>query len=233
MRFVYLTKGKDGQISLADKEAHHLKVMRLKSEISLPGICDQELYNVCISPDSLDGARLLSAEFVSVLHRSHFPVFLVPLIDEDRLRFCVEKLCELSAARIQFYVSDHTTYNKVQIAKFTDRMSKWNHLVRQSCQQCGNVNLPVLSGPAPLKELLTAELLSKKWLIAGIHGEPVQKMPADFEVCLIGPEGDFSSTEYAQFQSSGLKVLRFEQLNILRTETAIISMAVLRAVSLG
>lgn len=233
MRFVYLTKGKDGQISLADKEAHHLKVMRLKSEISLPGICDQELYHVFVSPDSLDGARLLGAEFVSMLGRPHFPLFLVPLIDEDRLRFCVEKLCELSAARIQFYVSDHTTCNKVQIAKFIDRMSKWNHLVRQSCQQCGNLHLPVLSAPIPLKELLTAELLSKKWLIAGIHGEPVQEIPSNFDVCLIGPEGDFSSSEYAIFQKSGLQVFRFERLNILRTETAIISLAALRAVSPG
>ncbi len=236
MRFVYLKKGVGKTISLADGEAHHLKVMRLKSEISLPGICDQELYTVRIAPDSLDGARLLSAEFVREIKSPVAPIFLVPLIEEDRLRFCVEKLCELGAAKIQFYISDHTTFNKVQVSKFTDRMLKWENLVRSSCQQCGNHNLPQVFPPVRLSEWVGAAVLAKtpemqteNWLIAGVHGEAVSQVPVNYQVCLIGPEGDFSESEYFLFQKLGLRCLRFEHLNILRTETAIISLAALKA----
>ena len=229
MRFVFLNQTSAG-FDLDPADAHHLKVLRVSFPYQCTGLFDGKVFELTLQ------GRPGSKEITIVDFTEKGPVqfsksrFLVPLINAKRLEFAIEKLVEFGVGRISLYFSDHTTYNKKQIQKVAARLDKLQNLIRTSCQQSGNLAIPMVDEPRSIQEVLH-EIDPGQIFTLGVHGFRPEGNLGDLvkssEVFLVGPEGDFSPKEYKMMSAMGMDVYALEGERILRSETAIIYLAAL------
>lgn len=221
MRFVRLEKhATNYELSARDKK--HLQVIRSKFPLSIKAVCDKvELY---VELHKIGSDIVVKSHQVIGDLKVQGPKYYFPLIDSKRLEWGVEKLVELSVQDIQFYYSDHSTYNKKQIQKFNDRLEKLKNIVEEAQKQSGNLVQAILH-PAVSLDSLYDEM--KAPLILGVHDDSNLELSdvKSMQSLLIGPEGDFSSREYLEFSKRGFVTKKLPGTSILRTETALIYIA--------
>jgi 16S rRNA (uracil1498-N3)-methyltransferase len=138
----------------------------------------------------------------------------------------LQKAVELGVSRIQPLMSAQGNV-RFGASEGEGKREKWQRVVLEACKQCGQKHLPQVARPLGLEEYLE-QLPSGGARFAGAllpgarpfreslsgAGEP------DRVVLLVGPEGDFSSTEYRMVEEAGFAGVSLGEL-ILRTETAV------------
>ena len=132
-----------------------------------------------------------------------------------RLEWLLEKATEMGVYEIMPLLCDHTLFEKFKLERF-------QNILQSAMIQSQQVWLPLLGTPVQFKEAIQNQKQTQK-LIA--HCEASDKLdikkivPSSDLLLLIGPEGDFSTTEIElalanNYQASHLGPTR------LRTETA-------------
>lgn len=228
MRFVFL-QGSLENPEIREKDQKHLKVMRVKTPFSSYGLLGGNLHRIEITGEAVPySARLL--ESIPSDDGPSLKV-LFPLIDSKRLEWGLEKLAEIGVAEVQFYYSDHSTYNKKQISKFNERIEKLENLVESARQQSFQWREVTLIQARKLDDLMDSFLQNGEGLVLSVHGNSAE--PREFEkrwdwIC-IGPEGDFSQREIAMLQSLKCEVKKLPGKRILRSETALLYLASLQS----
>lgn len=221
MRFVRLEKvNEEYELSVKDKK--HLQVIRSKFPITIKAVYEESELSVELHQVGTD-VIVKNVQFIGELRISG-PRYYFPLIDSKRLEWGLEKLVELSVQDIQFYYSDHSTYNKKQIQKFNDRLDKLKNTVEEAQKQSGNLVRPTLHAALPLDKLYND---MKTPLILGVHDDSALKVSdvVNMQSLVIGPEGDFSPREYEEFSKRGFVTKKLKDSSILRTETALVYIA--------
>lgn len=238
MRLIFFEQSAHGKVILPDTEIRHLKVLRICYPLKIKGLCQGRLFLLELQ----QAGHAIVARILKELElpKKEKPSFLVPLIEWTRLEWCLEKLCELEAAHLYLYFSDHSADLK-KIAAYPKKETRLLKIIKEAARQCGNAQLPLLYPPQKLTELL-AKLLTKpplqnkqitipaiKLLALGSQATKTVEI-SDFQThtgVIIGPEGDFSLDEYALLEKYST-VRRLGDV-ILRSETALIySAAILR-----
>ncbi len=114
------------------------------------------------------------------------------------------------------------------------RLERWNSIAEEACKQCRNAFLPKIFPVTKLQNFLEKFAvpgeLSKLALIASLGAgtkmadeavEALKKNPPKEILWLVGPEGDFSESEYLSAKEAGFVPVRFGK-NVLRSVTAAI-----------
>lgn len=219
------------QIELApEDERHLLRVLRARvGETSDVTNGIGQIARVKIA--SLEPLRL---EVLSV-HDGENPAPLtlhLPLIDQERMEWVVEKLTELNILEIRWIAPTRAQSKNLKPAKF-ERLKK---AALAAQKQCGRAFPIVLGEVASFQEaLVKAQGLR---LAASFQGNAPSAgaLAACAEAPLIhvfvGPEGGFTEEEERGLSSAGVLKVNLGG-TVLRAETAAVAMAVLAKIALS
>ena len=101
-------------------------------------------------------------------------------------------------------------------------VEKWKAQLVEACKQSGNPWLPTIREPVPLSDFLN-DSSGNSSLVASLEDTttPWNELRLSESVTLfVGPEGDFSNTEYDYLRKKGVQAVSLGS-NVLRTETAV------------
>ncbi len=141
---------------------------------------------------------------------------------DDILRAAVE----LDAAAV-FPLYSERCEVRLDDARAAAKHERWQAIAVEACKQSANPFLPAVAAPQKLADFLRAVSSEKSLRLVGSLEEntpplallpPPATPPAQLLV-LIGPEGDFSSAEYAAIREAGFQGVRFGP-HVLRVPTA-------------
>lgn len=146
----------------------------------------------------------------------------------------IQKATELGAARIIPLLSGRVVVN-VTDKDAAAKVDKWNQIAIESIKQCGSPWLPVIEAPVSFTKLsehfpeadmkVVASLEDGSRSLHEVLAErnaARQPLPRSALVW-IGPEGDFTSAEYATIAKNGAAPITLGPL-VLRADTAAIAM---------
>lgn len=141
----------------------------------------------------------------------------------DRADWAVEKLTELGVTRLVWLVCERSVAVPREDGK---KLARWVRLAEAAASQSGRSDIPTIEAPTQFAEAV-AELGGG--VIAHMGGEPLAKLMASRpeipRVCLIGPEGGFTSSELEIAESAGYSRVGLAR-HVLRSETAAMAAAV-------
>lgn len=211
-------------------EAHHaLKVMRLRTG------------DTCTLFDGKGRAaevRIVSSEGSACFHAE--PVsFLSPALPQAEITLCqsvpkggnmdliIQKAVELGVGRIIPVITERTVV-RLSPSDAEAKAEKWRRTVLEACKQCGQNTLPVLETPCSFTDLIRKTDLPEYKILAALLPEanPMRGVLEAARVAgvrsaalLVGPEGDFSPSEYEIALARGFLPISLGSI-ILRVETA-------------
>lgn len=205
-------------LALSGGEAHHCRdVLRLRIGDEIEVFDGQGNFVRCrIETVSKREVRL------AALERGHAPplpvrITLAAALVKRNFDFIVQKATELGVAAIVPLITERTVARR-------ERAARWHDVALEACKQCGNNWLPAISPVQPLAQFLgTSEAFELK-LVAALspQAKPLHvwcDRPARSVCVMIGPEGDFTPSEYAAIAAAGFAPLSLGSL-VLRADTA-------------
>jgi len=136
----------------------------------------------------------------------------------------VRHATEIGAAEIVPLYTDHTETH-LDTPREAKKVARWQEIALEACKQCGNAWSARIAPPQGLREylktpasglLLTASLEPDRPALYDLLSS--RELP-ERVTYFVGPEGDFSSAEYALLSECGCLPARLSA-NVLRCETA-------------
>ena len=219
-QFFYSTQI-DGDIIILpeDETLHALKVLRKKSGDKLMVVDGRGgLYETCIESVDTRNCRLniisVDKEFGQQNYYIH--IGIAPPKSHDRIEWFVEKAVEIGVQEISFILTDHSERKDIKLNRINKRTVS-------SMKQSLKASLPVINDIVPLKDFMIKCSNDEKYigyLNKGNNCHLMLSATTKSDYCiLIGPEGDFSSSEINESQKFGFEPVSLGN-NRLRTETA-------------
>lgn len=144
------------------------------------------------------------------------------------MELIVQKAVELGVQRIIPLITERTIV-RLNDKEAAAKAAKWRKTVLEACKQSGVNTLPTVELPQPYKLFLQRNDLPGLRLQCAIvpHARPLRELletaRADGQTdctLLIGPEGDFSPSEYTAAEAAGFAPASLGPI-ILRVETAV------------
>jgi 16S rRNA (uracil1498-N3)-methyltransferase len=206
---------------LSGEEAHHCRdVLRLRSGDEVEIFDGLGHATRCrIAEMTKRGVHLTSLERrISAPLTCH--ITLAAAVIKKNFDLIVQKATELGVETIVPLVTERTVVHFVG-----HKATRWREIALEACKQCGNNRLPNIPEPQTLKEFLAAPGLYHLKLVASLQADaqPLKEIlsypPPRIVLLLVGPEGDFTETEYAAARAAGCRPLTLGPLT-LRAETA-------------
>ncbi len=147
----------------------------------------------------------------------------IPLIQEKKIDFILQKATELGVTGFIPFLSSRTkSKGSLQSAVTSSKIKRWQKIIIEACRQSERLWIPTINNPLNLNEL-TEKYFNLK-LIALPHENDkittLKNKPKNI-LCVVGPEGGFSSKELDDFKKHHFNPISLSE-NILRTETAAI-----------
>ncbi len=148
------------------------------------------------------------------------------------LEWILEKAVELGASDV-FPLLTERTVVRIPPDERAERREKWQREVVEACKQCGQDWMPRVHEPAALEAVDFSRFATR--IIGSLEpgARPLGEVASGAggaAVFLVGPEGDFTTGEYAWAREHGFQPVNMGPL-ILRTETA--ALAGLAVLALG
>lgn len=221
--FLPANQWKPAKITLTGDEAHHCtRVLRSKLGETVE-IFDGE-------GNSAQGEiTSLTKEKVEILlnkpaSNSNRPkeIHLIQSIPKgSNMELIVQKAVELGITSIQPLITEHTIVRPEQMDK---KITKWKRIALEACKQCGQNYLPTIHPARKFSDWLTHRSAADINLVAALlpTSRPLAEMfstTPQSATFLIGPEGDFSDTEYQKIINAGYQPATLGDI-VLRVETA-------------
>ncbi len=152
-----------------------------------------------------------------------------PIIREGKIDFILQKATELGVDGFIPFICSRS----LRTVPKKERLTRWQRIVLEAVRQSGRLWVPEVRGVLRFEDIVKEKFSLK--LVASIEGKnfsSVLRYKAGDTLVMVGPEGDFSPSEYEQLKSEGFLFIRLSK-NILRTETAaILSIGVIKAQSI-
>ena len=159
----------------------------------------------------------------TILSRTLYPsrnykvhVAIAPTKMNDRFEWFLEKATEIGVDEITPIICDHSERKVIK----TDRFEK---IIQAAMKQSLHYHLPELKEPVAFKDVISASFDGQKFIA---HCEETARVslknslqPETNVLILIGPEGDFSTSEITDAKNAGFIPVTLGTTR-LRTETA-------------
>lgn len=143
---------------------------------------------------------------------------VAPTKMNDRYEWFLEKATEIGIDEITPIICDHSERKVI-------KMDRYEKILQSAMKQSLHYYIPKLNKPTPFKTFINQEFTSQKFIA---HCEETDRKALKIELqaqtdvtLLIGPEGDFSTTEIKQAIEKGFVPTTLGNTR-LRTETAAI-----------
>jgi 16S rRNA (uracil1498-N3)-methyltransferase len=158
-------------------------------------------------------------------HPTHPVTLLQAVLKNSNNDYIVREATAIGVAEIIFFETQNTEC-KLR-GKIDNKLLRWKQTAIEACKQSGNPFLPKISY---FEKLESINLLSFGLKLFGGLKENAQRIknvllfhPSKSNICIaIGPEGDFSPSEYAYLTQNDFIECRLTRHNVLRSETAAI-----------
>lgn len=171
----------------------------------------------------------VSVDSVTVAEARRCRLRLVQSIPKGKTMDLVLRMAtEIGASEIVPVVTEQ---GEVQMkgGRLESKQSKWELTMVEACKQCGLAYVPSLMPVSSLKDWLASESAKAERTLRIVASLEANTLPLrdalaalDAYDCIevaVGPEGDFSSSEYQQLSDAGYQPVRLGA-NVLRSETA-------------
>ncbi len=220
-----------GTLRIVGEEAHHaLRVMRLR-----PGdAC--EVFDGCghaalgrVQPGGRGELVLKVEQMLPDLPRMAEITLAVAIPKGALMELIVQKAVEMGVQRIVPLVTERTIV-RLSSAEAEGKVKKWRRTALEACKQCGANKLPLIEQPQPYSEFLRhAEGLPPLRLHCALvpHARTLRGVLESARaaglcqaVVLVGPEGDFTPTEYEAAEGKGFSPVSLGPI-VLRVESAV------------
>ncbi len=213
---------KDKQIVFPKDESRHIVKVLRKNE--------GDLINITNGKGLLFTAELISADhkqcvarIVSKENQPTPPYYLhlivAPTKMNDRFEWFLEKAMEIGVHEITPVICEHSERKVVKLNRF-------ERVLQSAMKQSLHYRMPKLNEPIQFSDLLELEIPGKKLIAHCEEDKPRTYLKAEVKPkqqsnILIGPEGDFSTTEIEKALKKGWIAVSLGESR-LRTETAAI-----------
>lgn len=229
------------KISLTQSATQHVAVvlrMAIGEHLVLFSGTNEE-YSATIIEVSKKIVRVRIDELKKINRESPLKIHLLPALCKlERMEWIIQKAVELGVRKITPLTTARSVL-KFDEARSEKKLSQWEAISVNACEQCGRNSLPKISPILSLKKYLselaeterkaTAELEEIKFFM---HPETKLSLKAYSEEnkltavtkisVLIGPEGGLNEEEIEQLQAQGFIGLSLGP-RILRAETAVVT----------
>lgn len=210
-----------GSLELREETCRHLtRVLRLGAGAEFELFDGQGKRLHCRLEDDGRHAEILAC------HRAEKPRLFMELIQAlpkgEKLELILQKGTELGVSRFALSASERTV-TRIASGKEEARLARWQKIVQQACQQCGQMFPPAIALFPQLGAALSAAAGPLKLMLWEAAVTPLDQVlpaqpPAGISL-LVGPEGGFSAAEAQVAEGVGFLPVRLGA-RILRTETA-------------
>lgn len=217
-------------LQVQGEEAHHaLRVLRLR----IGEEC--ELFNGCGQAAVASIERSNGGELTMKVIRPLPPMpeiahitLAVAVPKGGNMELIVQKAVEMGVQRIIPLITERTIV-RLSPADAIAKAKKWSRTALEACKQCGVNSLPIVENPLSYADLLQRDDLPPLRLQCAIlpESQPLRKVLEQARtegqrdaLLLIGPEGDFSPTEYEKGHAAGCAPVSLGPI-ILRVESAV------------
>ena len=143
----------------------------------------------------------------------------------DRMDTVVQKATELGVTYITPVITNYSVV-RLDEQRAQKRQAHWQKIAQSSCEQCGRNTVPIVAQPIPLLNWFgdtpadeTTRLMLRPGATTSLSAA---KLAGASVTLMIGPEGGFSDTEYANGSACGFQHVTLGP-RILRTETAAVA----------
>jgi 16S rRNA (uracil1498-N3)-methyltransferase len=223
----------EDELSIPENNRRHLlQVLRLKDGASVTVVCERTR-RVCECEISSKEStlRIISANAAEDEPTAVKSVAFALCKGKKNDLVC-EKLTELGAENIIFWGADRSVSRLKSEKDEKQKLDRWQRIAETASMQSGRTALPSIHFCATSTDLISlyndlAHSDSLKLVFTISEGaEPMRNFapPASGAHLLIGPEGDFSDRELADFTNNGFSPATLGK-NILRAETAALTAA--------
>jgi len=219
-QFFYSTQICDDSIILSEDEAlHALKVLRKKKGEQVTVVDGKgNIYYTSIDTEDIKDCRLSIISQEQDYGRSNYYIHIgiAPPKSHDRVEWFIEKSIEIGVQEISFILTDNSERNNVKLNRIGKRAVS-------AMKQSLKAYLPQINDIVPIKNFMKICGNSEKYIAYLNEDENMHlinsKTIANDYCILVGPEGDFSSSEIKESAEYGFKPVSLGN-NRLRTETA-------------
>ena len=209
-------------VSKLDKsQSHYLtKVMRIKIGESFSLFNKNEEWLAKINQISKDIVEFCVIEKLRQKESTKEIWLAFSPIKSNYFNFMIQKATELGVTKFIPIIFDRTIVRKIN----KERIEK---IIIEATEQSNRINVPLLEKPQNLKNFLSKNTKKIDLIFTDLNTTKkkleINKLANKPLCAIIGPEGDFSEDERKQILNfEGVKPIKINE-NILRAETAIIS----------
>lgn len=214
----------DASHILEGDEAHHcVRVLRQKVGDEVVVFDGKGVYQTCRITDAGKQAVTLAPTTPATKQDCGLWLELCQAVPKaGNMELIVQKAVELGVSRIQPLLSENT------VVKADDKKcQKWQRIALEACKQCGQNWLPEVAEPMILNQWLAQRESVNFEAVAALdeRSQPLRDVLAGVSGgkisarLLVGPEGDFSQSEYDTVISAGISPVSLGEI-VMRVETA-------------
>ena len=222
IRLYHLGRISENTTSLLSKEHTHYvaNVMRLKrgSNINFFNKDGEWVSEIIFLEKDRVEVKILNKVKESI--KSSNIELAICLVKKNPMEIILQKATELGVSKITPIISERTEIKELNYERA-------NKIVIESIEQSNQFNPPLISKVIRLDDFINNLKVSTKLLFADINSKNNLKQKdlksEDFQTLLIGPEGDFSSSERKLILGYSNVIPFSLSKNILRSDTAVIS----------
>ena len=206
---------------LDKSQSHYLtKVMRIKIGESFSLFNKNEEWLAKINQISKDIVEFCVIEKLRQKESTKEIWLAFSPIKSNYFNFMIQKATELGVTKFIPIIFDRTIVRKIN----KERIEK---IIIEATEQSNRINVPLLEKPQNLKNFLSKNTKKIDLIFTDLNTTKkkleINKLANKPLCAIIGPEGDFSEDERKQILNfEGVKPIKINE-NILRAETAIIS----------
>jgi 16S rRNA (uracil1498-N3)-methyltransferase len=205
-------------IHLNGKEAHHLfHVLRANDGEKIIILNGQGHY----AEGHIFDSKTQQVKIDSVHFMEKNKIMLCPSLLKNRaMDFLIREATAIGVGKIIPLIAERSEV-KINGQTAMEKQLHWNSIAKEACKQSGNPHLPIIEMPQKLTHIkfpsttFIAALRENAQNIFS-HQSEIKNNPI---AVLIGPEGDFSESEYQYFSQKNFHFIHLGK-NILRSETA-------------
>lgn len=236
--FVTPTELRQPRFALPEAESRHAaQVLRLRPGEAVQVLDGAGRKYACVV-DAVEKRQVwLRVEREEFVPPPKIQVEVYPAVAKGKaMELIIQKAVELGATKICPVVCEHSVAH-YDDDRAEDKADKWRLTVIEALKQCGREWLPEITSPQPFKQCLppvadgsvlnlVAALKEGSITLSASFAAYAQKhagmLPSKVRLW-VGPEGDFSVSEYQTLAQHGIQSVTLGS-HVLRCETALLAM---------
>ena len=214
----------DNKLNLSKQDKHHIiNVMKMKAKENIEIVYDEKVFLCEIT--NINKNDVLYKKIKEITKNNELSIkvtIAIPLVNEKKMDFVLQKATELGAYDFVIYDSERS---KVKINdKLNKKLDRWNLITKEAAEQSFRNISPKVYGIKKLDEIVNLNydislVASTKNIKKNIKNIMQNSTKCANMIIVVGPEGGLTNSEEDFLLDNGYEGVTFGN-TILRCETA-------------